>query len=421
MKQAALLVLRLTAYGLLSGVVSGAICSLYLHLLNFAIGQVSGIPFYFLVLPLVFLFCTWTNKTLLTVKLPDGQGTDHVIHAYNNDAPPSSLVKGPAKALLSLLTIAAGGSAGKEGPASYLAVVVCTNLARAAKLDAASTKIILVCGLAAGFAAVFGAPIASMLFAIEIMIFWRPQINAAYPALLAALLAVFICRLTGLTYFHQTLSIAWFSPSLLPAVLTCAIFVGALACLYLLGMKGLNKLYTKIGGNDYIKALIAGFIVSLCGLLFGTEALGLGDAYFEEMIWLGISASIVVVLLKIALTSLTLNWGGVGGVITPMFFIGITAGSFFGGSIYGTWLAPTFGWETAPHAFFAAIGLVTTLSVCCKTPLAAIALACEMFGIYPVIYVSIAALLTCLASAKVGIFDSQLVFWKKKVIPHLLD
>lgn len=390
-----------TFLGILCGVISGLACAVFLLVLRFAIELIGRVPYAFVLLPLIFLLCTAVNKATHSERDDRHQGTEVLIGAYNKKDSKLRLMIGPLKALLSVITIAFGGSAGKEGPSSFLAGTLCVQASRLFTLNKKDTKMMLLCGMAGGFAAVFGTPIASALFAIEIVVIRRPQIKALYPALLTSFVALYICGSLALVNFHLTIETQVFNPTTMLLVAGCALLLALVSLLYSLGMHSLGTLYKLFPVNDYLKAILGGLLIVGLAVLFGKEYLGLGETTFENILLTGTTLFVAAPLIKILFTAITLNWGGVGGVVTPMFFIGISTGASFG-------LLAGNG-DPSQVVLFGAIGLIAMVSATCKTPLAATVLGLELFGLSGGIYFALAAVIAYLVTWKIRFFRTQIV------------
>jgi H+/Cl- antiporter ClcA len=394
--------LRWTFLGAVCGGISGFACGVFLLVLGLAVELTGRFSYAFLFLPAVFLLCTLVNRLGHFGGAPGRQGTETLIGLYNSTERNAStkLFIGPIETLLSILTISFGGSAGKEGPSSFLAGTLCLNVARLFRLDSASSKRMLLCGMAGGFAAVFGTPVAAALFVIEIMVMGRPQIKALYPALLASCISILICRLLTLNNFSLPIETQILDPLTLLLTGGCALLLALFSLLYSVGMQGAQKLNRLLPVSDYLKSLLGGLCIIALAALCGKEYLGLGEPFFEGILIAGSSTLLAAPLLKILFTAVTLNWGGVGGVITPMFFIGITAGSIFGQLISNG--------DSSQVVLFGAIGLVAMLASTCKTPLAAVVLGIELFGASGGIYFLVAAIAAYAASWKWSFFKTQI-------------
>ncbi|RYX90269.1 voltage-gated chloride channel, partial [bacterium] len=149
-----------------------------------------------------------------------------------------------------------------------------------------------------------------------------------------------------------------------------------------------------------LKGVLGGIALIVITLLLSPKYLGLGldtvsDSLADKSIdWYAFLAKIVT-------TSITLNFGGSGGILTPIFFIGSTAGTFFA-SIF-----------SLPSGIFAAIGLVALLSGAANTPIAACIMAIEMFGTDITSYAAVACVVSFMMSGHRSVFPSQQISFTK--------
>jgi H+/Cl- antiporter ClcA len=148
------------------------------------------------------------------------------------------------------------------------------------------------------------------------------------------------------------------------------------------------------------KAVIGGFILIVLTLVFSNQYLGLGLETIQkaleggEIIWYAF-------ILKIIFTSITLNFGGSGGIATPIFFIGATSGALF---------ANLFGLDSST---FSAIGLVTLLAGAANTPISASIMSVELFGPNIAPYAAIACVISFIMTGHRSVYPSQLLAIKK--------
>ncbi|HNX58852.1 MAG TPA: chloride channel protein, partial [Spirochaetota bacterium] len=152
----------------------------------------------------------------------------------------------------------------------------------------------------------------------------------------------------------------------------------------------------------YIKAIVAGSVMALFGYFVTANPLGLGVDQIESMIS-GTPAAWYDPILKTIFTSLTLNAGGSGGVITPIFYLGASSGSIFGQIMH---LDPS---------TFAAIGMVALLAGAANTPVAASVMSIELFGPEIAAYASVACVISFLMTGHRSIYPSQLLGMAKSV------
>ncbi|MBU6391451.1 MAG: chloride channel protein, partial [Planctomycetes bacterium] len=167
-----------------------------------------------------------------------------------------------------------------------------------------------------------------------------------------------------------------------------------------------EKLSKKIQIWKPLKGFIGGAVLVILTLIFSSKYLGLGvdtiksSLRGENVVWYAF-------LLKIIFTSITLNFGGSGGIITPIFFIGTTSGSFF---------ADMMGVDKAT---FSALGLVSLLAGAANTPIAASIMAVELFGPKLGPYAAVACIISFLMTGHRSVYPSQMIDFRKSSSIHL--
>jgi H+/Cl- antiporter ClcA len=145
-----------------------------------------------------------------------------------------------------------------------------------------------------------------------------------------------------------------------------------------------------------LKGILGGLILAGLALAFSDRYLGLGLNTIEsslqgqKTVWYGF-------LLKIIFTSLTLNFGGSGGIVTPIFFVGVTSGSVF---------AQMLGLDPAT---FPAIGMVALLAGAANTPISASIMAVELFGPQVAPYAAVACVISFLMTGHRSVYPSQIL------------
>jgi H+/Cl- antiporter ClcA len=299
-----------------------------------------------------------------------------------------------------------GGSAGREGTAVQIGGSLAHGFVTRLGLDDKARRLLLMGGVAAGFGAVFGTPLAGAVFAIEVLALGGLELSALGPCLVAAFAADFGCRIWGIhhtPYPHVTLpalAIAGFAFLLLKAAglgLAC----GAVARTFAEANHGLGDLYKRFVARAWLRPVIGGLVVIALTFAFGTQDyLGLGTlsphpgaptlpGFFamlsDRWSWLA----------KLVFTVATLSAGFKGGEVTPLFFIGAGLGSA---------LAPVLG---VPVPVLAAVGMVALFGAAANTPVACAIMGLELFGLDVAPPLIVGCVAAYLASGHGGIYLSQ--------------
>jgi H+/Cl- antiporter ClcA len=278
------------------------------------------------------------------------------------------------------------------------------------RLNPHDLRILLMAGIAAGFAAVFGTPVAGTVFAMEVIAIGSIKYDALLPCLVASIIAHITCTTWGIQHTVYTLS---FNPSssngflsidllLLGKVLLAGIAFGLAANLFAALQHGIKYQCNKFIQQKWAIPALGGVLIILLTLLAGTrDYIGLGvlaqnpggisilssfnEGGVNTWSWLW----------KLAFTVITLGTGFKGGEVTPLFFIGAALGN-------------TIAFNTgAPIALFAALGFIAVFAGATNTPLACTIMGVELFGGDHILYFAVACFTAYYFSGHSGIYQSQ--------------
>ena len=396
---AILTLLKWLLCAVLAGVIIGIVGSAFHHMLEEATSFRESHQWILFLLPIAGLIIVFIYKKAGGTS---SKGTNLVLSAIQSgERVPVRLT--PLIIISTTLTHLFGGSAGREGAALQVGGSLANFFAKLLKFDAKDTKIMIMCGMSACFAALFGTPAAAAIFSMEVVSVGAMQYSAIVPCVLAALIANGISMLTGSHGTHFTvgeipdLTLITGSKMLVMAVLfACA---SILLCVTL---HNASKIYSKFIKNDYIKIIVAGLlIIALRYILGTTDYLGAGTAIINQSFVT--SCAWYVFLLKILFTAVTLGGGFKGGEIVPTLFVGATLGSF---------LAPIFG---LPIGLCAACGMVSVFCGVTNSPLTSLIIAIEMFGSESMTFCILCIAISYLLSGYYSLYHSQkFVFSKYK-------
>jgi len=323
------------------------------------------------------------------------KGNNLLLEAHQNGQQNIPFKMAPLVFIGTILTHIACGSAGREGTAVQMGGAIADQFTDLFKLNDTQRKTILIVGISAGFAAVFGTPIAGAVFALEIMLFKNIRVADIIPSFAAAFIAHYTCLGWGIHHTVYSIPVIpnFNITTIVPAFLTGLIF-GTAALLFSATNAFWKKIFQYIK-HEPIRPFIGGIVIVIIILLLGTSKyIGLGIP--------SISAAFISpagkydFLIKLLLTTFTLSAGFKGGEVTPLFFIGATLGNLL------------FLFIPLPMALLAGMGFVAVFAGATHTAIAGIVLGIEMFGLQAGLFVGLASVVAYFSSGVNGIYSAQL-------------
>lgn len=300
-----------------------------------------------------------------------------------------------------VLTHLGGGSAGREGAALQLGGSIAQALGKVFRINEKDGKILIMCGMAAGFSALFGTPLAATVFAIEVVTVGVVHYSALVPCMVSSLTAFEIAKLCGghAERFAVT-GIPEFTLGSALLIGLLALLCALLSILFCKTLHGSEKLFKKYIKNPYVRIFVGGvLVILLTKLLNTTDYLGGGMNIIEEAVAGKVVAA--AFLLKLLFTAISLGSGFKGGEIVPTLFVGATFGCLFG-QVIG--FAPS---------LCAACGMIALFSAVTNSPLASLVLGFEMFGFEGMPFYLIAISIGYMESGYYGLYHSQKVKYSK--------
>lgn len=322
----------------------------------------------------------------------------------------------PLVLFTTLITHLFGGSAGREGTAVQMGGGIAGLFGRWIKLNQQDLRILLMAGIAAGFAAVFGTPVTGTVFAMEVIAIGSIKYDALLPCLIASLVANFTCNSWGI---HHTAYAIHFTHSdnntffgidylLIGKTLIAGIAFGLIAYLFGELQHGIKDLSNRLIKIKWLIPAIGGCLIIGLSLLLDTrDYLGLGvtseDPNGISIVNAFTQGSITnwSWFWKLLFTAITLGTGFKGGEVTPLFFIGAALGNT---------IAIITG---APIDLFAALGFIAIFAGATNTPLACTIMGVELFGGEHILYYAIACFIAYYFSGHSGIYSSQRISHSK--------
>ena len=381
------------------GALVGAATYVFLEILKWSFSFGVANPYHFLWLPLALFL----SALIIEYVSPEagGYGTEKVIEAVHKNFGRVRALVVPAKLVATVLTLSAGGSVGKVGPSAQIGAGLSSMLADIVGFNDTDRKKLVICGISAGFASVFGAPIAGAIFAVEVLFVGAIMYDVLLPSFVAGIVGYQVASSLGVTYLQHSVDFTpVFTESFFIIVALSGVFFGLCSFLLIETMVWGKRFASRMEIWRPLKGLIGGALLVVIGIVFTRDVLGLGEGVIQTAISGG-EVPWYAFFLKIVTTVITFNAGGTGGIITPILFIGATAGAFF---------AMVFGLSTAT---FSAIGFVSLLAGAANTPITGSILAVEVFGPEIGPYAAVACIISFLMTGHRSIFPSQLMAMKK--------
>ncbi len=397
--------LEWAALGILMGALGGVLGAIFHHALHFVTHLRSENNWLIFLLPLAGLL---TVAIYRLKPLQKNRGTNEIIDATLDGEPVSPLVA-PAIFAATALTHLCGGSAGREGAALQLGGSAASVLARVLKLKEEERRVLIMAGMSAVFAGLFGTPLTAALFCMEF-----ESVGTLFsPALLPCFLAAYTAsRVSGLLGVHaevfplETATVLHLSVLARYALLAVAVaFLGIAMCWVFHKAEHLAQHYLP---NPWIRVALGGTLVTVMTLIVGDHRFN-GAGMDMALTAVGGSSEWYYFAVKMLFTAVTLAAGFRGGEIVPTFCIGATFGCLLGGLL---------GLEAGTAA---AVGLVGLFCCATNSPLASIVLSIEMFGSANLYLFAFACVICFVLSGNSGLYASQIIEFEKSRIPNRMD
>jgi H+/Cl- antiporter ClcA len=302
-----------------------------------------------------------------------------------------------------IMTHSFGGSVGREGTAVQMGGAFAELVGKVCKLNKADRTIILICGMSAGFASVFGTPLTGTIFALEVLVVGMIRYEAIFPSFVAACVGNMVTIAWGISHHHYSIGdIPMFSFMLVVKIVFAAILFGLTSRVFSELLHWVKKLFTTYFPNPVWKTFVGGVLFVTLTFVIGTrDYVSLSLPLIEEAFTGTVAA--FAFLFKLLFTVLTLGTGYPGGEVTPLFVIGSTLGSTLADYLH------------VSIPFLAALGLIGVFCGATKTPIACFVLGIELFGSEAAVYFFFVCMISYLCSGPTGIYTSQrkMIIWRK--------
>ena len=325
----------------------------------------------------------------------EDKGTNMVFTAIQNGEK-ISLKTAPLIFASTCLTILTGGSAGREGAALQLGGSLTSFFSKIFHMNENDYKILIMCGMAAGFSSLFGTPVAAGVFAVEMISIGNLCFSTIFPCAVSSAMGLLVASLLGVqpTSFVM-MGLPELSISAVGLVILLAVLCGFLGILFCIVMHGTKHTAFKLFKNPYIRVVVGSLFIIILTLIIGTtDYNGAGMSVIEKAI--SGEAEIYSFILKLLFTAVTLGVGFKGGEIVPVFFVGST---------FGCVMAPLLGLNPS---FGAAVGLISVFCAVTNCPIASIILSVELFGGSGLLYFLISCAVSYMVSGSHSLYDKQI-------------
>lgn len=389
--------LRWIFFGIVTGVVCGLIGAAFHVGIDLATSTRQTIPWLLFLLPFAGLFIVFCYHC---AGLSHDPGTNLVLTSIQGQKH-IPLKMAPLIFFGTILTHLCGGSSGRVGAALQIGGSLGEGLGHLFRLKESDIKIIIICGMSAVFATLFGTPVAAAVFTMEVISVGVIHYSAFVPSIVSATIAYSITQHWNVTEaVFPMLTAPEFSFLLLCKIILLAMLGGAVSILFCIAMHQSVALFTKWIPNDYVRVFFGGCAIILCTVLVGNDFY---NGHGSDVLVLAMTGTVpaLAFLIKIAFTALTLGTGFKGGEIAPALFVGATLGST---------AAPILGIDPAISAAICMIALFCGVVNC---PLAAIIFSVELFGSECLLLFCIACAVSYVFSGYYGLYSSQKIMYDK--------
>lgn len=293
--------------------------------------------------------------------------------------------------IMSAITLGSGGSAGSEGPIIQIGSALASGVGQFLRVSGNRLRVIVGCGAAAGLASIFNAPIAGVLFALEVVL-GEFNVHSFSPIVIASVTATAFSRAFG-SHGHGlwVLPYELFSPWEIGLYALMGAFMGCISVAFIKTMQKMEDFFKhRIPVPKALKPALGGLCVGLIGLfypqVYGYSYDPITQAISGKFTFMTLAA---LVMFKIVATSFTLGSGGSGGILCPSLFLGAV-----GGSAGGAAFKYFFPQIVSDPGGYGVVGMGAMLGAAIQAPMTAIIMIFELTNVYSVILPMMTACIT---------------------------
>lgn len=380
--------------GVFIGVLVGTVASCFGHVLVFVNNLRGQWPLLKLGLPIgglaiVFLYRFFKNHS--------DKGTNTVVASLQSSTDiPWKMA--PLIFVSTVITHLFGGSAGREGAALQLGGSIANKLGRVLKLSESDRHMVIMCGMSAGFSALFGTPMAAAVFSMEVVRVGSMHYSAFVPCVVSSMTAHFTAKFFQVppeTFLFT--NVPQIDPVNFVLILVFAVVVALVSILFCVMLHGTEHFLEKKLKNPYIRIAVVGTVIVALTFLLGTDVyLGSGMGIIEDIFHHGGTVDWYAFLLKILFTALTIGAGFKGGEIVPSFTIG---------AAFGCCVAGLMG---LPVELVTACGMIGVFCGVTNSPITSLLIGFELFGFAGMPYFLTTVAVTYMLSGYHSLYNTQI-------------
>lgn len=330
----------------------------------------------------------------------DNHGTDDIIDSVRTDEE-IPLRTAPLIFISTVITHLLGGSSGREGAALQVGGSIGYQVGRVFRLDSKDRHLLVMCGMSALFSALFGTPITSTVFAMEVISVGVMYYSGLIPCMMSALTAFGITRMFGIApIYFDIASVPQMNPVSVSLTAIVAGLCAGLSVVFCIMLHGTTHVMKEKIPNPYLRIVSGAVIIIAMTYICGSyDYNGAGVDVINRAV--SGEARPEAFLLKMIFTAITIGAGFKGGEIVPTFFVGAVFGAVAGNLI---------GLDAG---YGAAVGMVAMFCGMLNCPIASIMLSMEIFGGKGIVLFAVAVAVSYMLSGDYGLYHSQRIVYSK--------